>query len=232
MFPRVSLTLFLLTGLAVGADPPPKKPVLAFTFSHSDPAKAKVEPFPYFRVFPGGKDKDGVDASRTLSTLKSARGQSVLYKEEDAKPGLIVVLRRMLFIPLETGDYRAVFEGEFNAVQSTIKQADMKKLLSGDVTEILFASETDRGVRPFAFTIKPKTTFRLALKEDRLLLYGVESESTIIHYGLTRTFTYESDKIKVERANDHSPVYIGKPTPPDLKDNGEPETLPVLNEGE
>jgi hypothetical protein len=206
-----------------------KKTVLAFTFSHADAEKAKAEPFPYFRVFPEGKDKEGADASRTLSTLKSARGRSVLFTEEDAKPGLIVVLRRILFIPLEGGDYRGVFEGEFNAVQTTIKQTSMEKLLRGEVTEILFAGETTKGIRPLAFTIKPKTTFRLALKEGQLLLYGVDGESTIIHYGLTGTFKYESDKVKVEPADKVSPVYIGKPTTPELNRNGEPETLPVIN---
>jgi hypothetical protein len=206
-----------------------KNAVLAFTFTHADAEKAKVDPFPFFRIFPEGKDKSGADASRSLSTLKAARGQSELFKEEDAKPGLIVVLRRILFIPLEGGDFRAVFEGEFNAVQTTVKKATMDKLLGGHTTEVVFTGETTKGLRPIAFTIKPKTTLRMSLKDGRLLLYGVDGESTIIHYGLTGTFTYESDKVKVEPADKESPLYIGKPTPPDLKDDGDPETLPVIN---
>jgi len=229
MFPRVCLTLLLFTGFAVGAEPPIKKTVLAFTFTHADPVKAQAEPFPYFRVFPGGKDKDGADASRTLSTLKSARGQSVLFKEEDAKPGLIVVLRRILFIPLPNDDCRAVFEGEFNAVETTVKQATMKKLLDGEVTEILFACETTKGVRPLAFTIKPKTTLRVALKDGQLLLYGGQGESTIVHYGFTGTFSYESNIVKLGSEDNKSPVYLGKPTEPKLDSDGEPETLPVIN---
>jgi len=229
MLLRILFAALLLSRLAAAAEPSEKKPVLAFTFSHADPEKAKAEPFPYFRVFPGGKDKNGVDASGSLSTLKAARGQSVLFKEEDAKPGLIVVLRRILFIPLESGDYRAVFEGEFNASQTTVKQATMKKLLAGEVTEILFECETTKGLRPFAFTIKPKTTFRMVLKDKQLLLNGGQGESTIIHYGLTGTFTYESDVIKFGPADSTKPVYIGKPTEPELDDGGQPVTLPVIN---
>ncbi|MCE9525116.1 MAG: hypothetical protein K8R36_03570, partial [Planctomycetales bacterium] len=137
--------------------------------------------------------------------------------------------RRILFIPLASGDYRAVFEGEFNAVQTIVKKATVDKLLEGHTTEIVFAGETTRGLRPLAFTVKPKTTFRMALKEGRLLLYGVDGESTIIHYGLTGTFTYESEKVKVEPADKGSPICIGKPTRPELKDDGDPETLPVIN---
>ncbi|MFN0019759.1 MAG: hypothetical protein ACKVP0_16000 [Pirellulaceae bacterium] len=226
---RLTAAFLLIALAASSAAAAEKNPVLAFTFTHADVEKAKVEPFPYFRIFPDGKDKSGADASSTLSTLKAARGQSALFKEEDANPGLIVVLRRILFIPLASGDFRAVFEGEFNAVQTIVKKATVDKLLGGNMTEIVFAGETTKGLRPLAFTIKPKTTFRMALKEGRLLLYGVDGESTIIHYGLTGTFTYESDKVKVEPADKESPVYIGKPTPPELKDDGEPITLPVIN---
>src|SRR5437762_10948005 len=92
-------TVALLIAFAAGsaAIAVEKPSILVFSFTHADPEKAKAEPFPFFRVFPGGKDKNGADASRTLSTLKSARGHSLLFKEEDAKPGLIVVLRRILF---------------------------------------------------------------------------------------------------------------------------------------
>jgi hypothetical protein len=221
--------LLLVAAAAASAEAAEKSSVLAFTIAHADAAKAKVEPYPFFRIFPDGKDKNGENASGTLSTLKAARGQSVLFKEEDAKPGLIVVLRRILFVPLASGDYRAVFEGEFNAVQTIVKKATIDKLLGGDMTEIVFAGETTKGIRPLAFTIKPKTTLRMAFKEGRLLLYGADGEGTIIHYGLTGTFTYESDKIKIEPTDKESPVYIGKPTPPELKDDGEPETLPVIN---
>lgn len=227
---RLAAAALLISFAAGSATIAAEKPsILAFTFAHTDPEKAKVEPLPFFRVFPGGKDKNGADASRTLSTLKSARGHSLLFKEEDAKPGLIVVLRRILFIPLSNDDYRVVFEGEFNAVETTVKQATMKKLLDGDVTEILFACETTKGVRPLAFTIKPKTTLRMALKDGQLLLYGGQGESTIIHYGFTGTFTYESDIVKLGPEDNKSPVYLGKPTEPKLDSDGEPETLPVIN---
>lgn len=223
------LAVVLLAFVAPNLPAAEKSTVLAFTFTHADAEKAKVEPFPYFHIFPDGKDKNGVDASSTLGTLKAARGQSTLFKEEDAKPGMIVVLRRIVFIPLPGGEYRGVFEGEFNAVQTTLKKSTMDELLAGHTTEIVFAGETTKGIRPLAFTVKPKTTLRVALKEGRLLLYGVEGKSTIIHYGLTGTFTYESDPVKVEPADKESPLYIGKPTPPELKSDGEPETLPVIN---
>jgi hypothetical protein len=220
----------LIASAAAHAAPAAEKPsILAFTFTHTDPEKAKVEPFPFFRVFPGGKDKNGANASRTLATLKSARGHSLLFKEEDAKPGLIVVLRRILFIPLPNDDYRAVFEGEFNAVETVVEHATMKKLLAGEVTEILFAGETTKGIRPLAYTIKPKTTLRMALKDGKLLLYGGQGESTIIHYGLTGTFTFESDIVKLGPEDNKSPLYLGKPTEPKLNSDGEPETLPVIN---
>jgi hypothetical protein len=226
---RLTTTLLFIAFAGASTAAAEMNAVLAFTITHADAGKAKVEPFPFFRIFPEGKDKNGEDASRTLSTLKAARGQSALFKEEDAKPGLIVVLRRILFVPLASGDYRAVFEGEFNSVQTTLKKVMVDGLLKGDTTEIVFAGETTKGLRPLAFTIKPKTTIRMALKDGRLLLYGADGEGTIIHYGLTGTFTYESDKVKIEPVDKASPVYIGKPTPPELKENGEPETLPVIN---
>jgi len=227
--PRLAAAAVLIAFGAAHATAAEKASVLAFTFTHADPEKAKAEPFPFFRVFPGGKDKNGADASRTLSTLKSARGHSLLFKEEDARPGLIVVLRRILFIPLPGDDYRVVFEGEFNAVETTVKHATMKKLLAGEVTEIVFAGETTKGIRPLAFTIKPKTTLRMALKEGQLLLYGGQGESTIIHYGFAGTFTYESDIVKLGPEDNKHPVYLGKPTQPKLDSGGEPETLPVIN---
>lgn len=226
---RAILALLLLTISGVNAVPSEKKSVLAFTFTHADPEKARIEPFPFFRVFPGGKDKAGVDATSSLSTLKAARGSSKLYKEEDAKPGLIVVLRRILFIPLPAGDYRAVFEGEFNAVQTTVKEATVKKLLGGESTDILFDGETTKGIRPFAFTVKPKTTLRMALKDGKLMLYGGEGASTIIHYGLTGTFTFESDVVKLGPDENTDPIFIGKPSEPELKADGEPVTLEVIN---
>jgi hypothetical protein len=227
---RTSLTAgVLLIAIATHVAAAERGSILAFTFTHADPDKAKAEPFPFFRVFPGGKDKNGANATSTLSTLKSARGHSLLFKEEDAKPGLIVVLRRILFIPLSNDDYRVVFEGEFNAVETIVKQATMKKLLGGEVTEILFAGETTKGIRPLAFTIKPKTTLRMALKDGQLLLYGGQGESTIVHYGFTGTFTYESDIVKLGPEDNKSPVYLGKPTEPKLGSDGEPETLPVIN---
>jgi hypothetical protein len=96
------------------------KDVLAFEFSSAKPGGEPGEKFPYFRVFPGGKDKNKQDASGSLNTLKFARGESKLYKDEDAKPGLIVVLRRILFVPLPSGDYKAILEGEYNAVQTRV----------------------------------------------------------------------------------------------------------------
>jgi hypothetical protein len=180
-------------------------------------------------VFPDGKDKHGVNAEGSLGTLKAARGQSQLYKAEDAKPGLIVVLRRIVFIPQASGDYLAVFEGEFNAVKLVVAKATMDKLLRGETTELLFASETTKGIRPVGFTIKPKTTLRMALREGNLVILGGKGESTIIHYGLTGTFTYESDAIELAPATNTRPVYIGVATKPEVKKNGEVETLPVLN---
>src|SRR5689334_20379640 len=88
---RLATAALLISFAAGSATIAAEKPsILAFTSAHTDPEQAQVQPFPFFRVFPGGKGKIGADASRPLSTLKSARGQSVLFKDEDAKPGLIV----------------------------------------------------------------------------------------------------------------------------------------------
>src|SRR5947207_10952452 len=86
----------ILAALSVAAvEPmPEKQAVLAFAFEATGQAKGEQPKPPFFRVFPGGKDAKGRDASGTLKTLKLARGASKLYPQEDEKPGLIVVLRR------------------------------------------------------------------------------------------------------------------------------------------
>lgn len=71
---RAILALLLVFISAANAVPSEKQSVLAFTFTHADPEKAKVEPFPFFRVFPGGKDKAGVDATSSLSWRRLSRG--------------------------------------------------------------------------------------------------------------------------------------------------------------
>jgi hypothetical protein len=202
---------------------------LAFGFRYaSKEADAAMKP-PFFRVFPGGVDKDGQDASKSLGTLKAARGQSKLYQEEDAKAGLIVVLRRILFIPRADGDYKAILEGEFNAVQTIVKKETMQKLLAGETTDLVFESDTTKGFRPVAFNIKATTRFRAALKNGDLVFYGGAGESTITHYGLTGTFTYVSDTIDLGDSDQGEVIYVGKAAKPRLAKSGEPVTLPLLN---
>jgi hypothetical protein len=220
--------LMFTTAAAAWAEMPAAEP-LCFTFMHADPVKAKVEPYPFFRVFPDGKDKNGEDASGTLDTLKFARGESKLYKEHDRQPGLIVVLRRLILLPLASGDYKAILEGEYNAVQTVVDKATMESLLSGKVTDLVFASESTRGVRPVAFTIKAKTVFRAALVDGHLHVYGGEGASTIMHYTFSGTYTYESDPVPLGPKDSSTPIYIGRSSPLKLKRNREPETLPVIN---
>jgi hypothetical protein len=174
-------------------------------------------------------DKDGKDASGSLGTLKAARGESKLYKEEDAKGGLIVVLRRILFLPRTDGDYTAILEGEFNAVRTVVGKKTMQKLLAGQTTDLVFTSDTTKGFRPVGFNIKATTRFRAALKNGDLIFYGGAGESTITHYGLTGTYTYISDTIDLGDSDQGEAIYIGKATKPKLARSGEVETLPLLN---
>lgn len=203
--------------------------VLAFEFSYADPELAKLGKHPYFRVFPDGKDKKGSDASGTLGTLKSARGESKLYTKEDREPGLIVVLRRVVFVPQASGDYRALLEGEYNAVQTVIAKETIAKLLAGETTELVFASEATKGVRPLAFTIKATTTMRAALRDGQLHIFGGEGASTITHYALLGNYVYESDPVPLAPADNRDPVYIGRAAKVKLKAGGQPETLPIIN---
>jgi hypothetical protein len=202
---------------------------LVYSFSYASDELAKLQKPPYFRVFPGGLDKDGKDASSSLGTLKAARGESKLYKQEDVKAGLIVVLRRVLFVPRADGDYKAILEGEYNAVQTIVKKETMEKLQRGEATDLVFESDTTKGVRPLGFRIQATTRFRAALKDGHLLFYGGSGESTITHYGLTGTFTYISDTIDLGDSDQGEVIYIGKPVKPKLARSGDPETLPLLN---
>jgi len=201
---------------------------LAFRFT-LDEKDTETTKLPFFRVFPDGKDKQGRDASSSLATLKLARGESKLYKAEDAKPGLIVVLRRIVLVPLPSGDYRAILEGEFNAVQTRIAKDTMDKLLAGETTDLVIHSETTKGIRPVAFKVSASTRLRVAIKNDRMLCYGVEGGTTITHYGLLRDSTYESEPVSLEPEKDSQPVFIGLSVPPVVKADGSPETLPILN---
>jgi hypothetical protein len=225
-----TLTVLLVAcPAAKAAEALPVNVPLAFAFSHADSEKAKTEQLPYFRVFPDGKDKDGLNANGSLRTLKRARGQSRLYKDEDAKPGLIVVFRRLVLVPQETGNYLAYLEGEFNASKALLKKETMEKLFAGERTELVFESETTKGVRPVAFTVKAKTTFIAEMKDGVLSFFGGKGFSTITHYALTGTYTYESDPVDLGDENNTTPVYIGRPEKVVLKSDGKPETLPVLN---
>jgi hypothetical protein len=69
----------------------------------------------------------------------------------------------------------------------------------------------------------------MALKDGKLLLYGGQGESTIVHYGLTGTFTYESEMVKWGPDGNTEPIFVGKPTEPELKGDGEPVTLEIIN---
>ena len=220
--------LMLTTAAAATAEMPAAKP-LCFTFTHADAAKAKVEPHPFFRVFPKGKDKDGQDATGSLDTLKFARGESKLYTKHDRQPGLIVVLRRLILVPLASGDYKAILEGEYNAVQTVLDKATMQKLLAGKMTDLVFASESTKGIRPVAFTIKAKTIFRAALVDGQLHVFGGEGASTIMHYTFSGTYTYESDRVPLGPAHSSTPIYIGQASQLKLKRDREPETLPIIN---
>jgi hypothetical protein len=219
----------LLADMAMAAPKNEQPAPLAFVFEHADEAKAKTETLPYFRVFPDGKDKNGKNATRSLATLKLGRGESKLYKDEDNKPGLIVVLRRIVLIPQENGDHTAILEGEFNAVKTVLTKKTMDQLFSGKVTDLVFESESTKGVRPVAFTIKAKTRFRAALKNGDLVFYGGEGASTVKHYALTGTYTYESDPVSLGPDDNTEPVYLGRPTKPVMKSDGTPETLPIIN---
>jgi hypothetical protein len=224
-YPLAAALLFCMTSTASAEEAAP----LAFHFSYASKEAAAAMKPPFFRVFPGGMDKDGKDASGSLGTLKVARGESRLYKEEDAKAGLIVVLRRILFVPRADGDYKAILEGEFNAVQTIVKKETIQQLLAGETTDLVFESDTTKGFRPVGFNIKATTRFRAALKNGDLVFYGGEGESTITHYGLRGTFTYVSDTIDLGDADQGEAIYIGKAVKPRLAKSGEPETLPLLN---
>lgn len=225
----VSLSLLGMLPLTLLAESRAKTEPLAFEFSYADPEIAKDGKIPFFRVFPDGKDTAGKDASGSLNTLKTARGQSKLYKDEDIKPGLIVLLRRVVFVPQADGDYKAILEGEYNAVQTVLTKATMTKLLAGEETELVFASEATKGIRPVGFTIKAKTTMRARLKDGSLQIFGGEGASTITHYALLGNYVYESDPVPLGPAENATPVYIGRNAKLKLKATGEPETLPVIN---
>jgi hypothetical protein len=227
---HLAVCLALLAPMAMSAEPAPDKEApLAFQFSLPEEKEGEAAKIPFFRVFPGGRDKNGKDASSTLSTLKLARGESKLYAAEDAKPGLIVLLRRLVLVPLRDGDYQAILEGEFNAVQTRLPKATMERLLAGETTNLVFESETRKGVRPLAFKVEATTKLRAALRDGVLLCYGGEGGATITHYGLLRAHTFESPPVSLGPENNTGPVYIGHPVKPVLKSDGSPETLPIIN---
>lgn len=227
---QIAVCLSLLAPIAVRAERPlDAEAPLAFKFSMPVEKAGDAEKIPFFRVFPGGKDKDGKDASSPLSTLKFARGESKLYQAEDGQPGLIVVLRRLVLVPLAGGDYRAILEGEFNAVETGLPKETMARLLAGKTTDLVFASETKKGIRPVAFKVEATTRLRAAIRDGALVCYGGEGCATITHYGLRRATTYESPPVSLGPQDNTKPVYIGRPVKPALKSDGSPETLPVIN---
>jgi hypothetical protein len=223
--------LFVTCWFSLAADPPPekeKKP-LAFRFGLPSDKDADSARPPFFRLFPGGKDAQGEDATSSLGTLKFGRGESKLYKKEDAEPGFIVVLRRLLLLPQDDGDYKAILEGEFNAVEVPLKKAVVQKLISGARTELVFEADTTKGIRPLGFRVQAKTKLLVALQDGKLLVYGGEGDSTVTHYGLIGDATYESTPIALGPGEGDQPVYIGWSVKPKLKSDGSPETLPIIN---
>ena len=226
----LAIACVVLTGFDAAAETPVNtKAPMAFEFSYAEPAPGEEGKYPYFRAFPGGKDKLGNDASRALGTLKFARGQSRLYTKEDAEPGMIVVLRRILFVPLPSGDYEAILEGEYNAVRTLVRKQVIDKLLSGEVTDLVFVSDISKGIRPVAYNVRARTHFRAAMRDGDLHFYGGEGGSAVTHFGLRSTTTYESDPVPLGSPQNTKPVYIGRFVQPKLQSNGRPETLPIIN---
>jgi len=222
------IALSLMSGVALAADPlADNKAPLAFNFSLPDD-KPEAPKLPFFRAFPGGRDKLGNDASGPLGTIKLARGESRLYPVEDKQAGLIVVLRRIVFVPLEGGDYNAILEGEFNAVQSRVSKKTMDQLRSGERTELLFSSDTTKGIRPVAFRIQATTKLEATLRDGQLLFHSGQGDTTITHYGLRRTTSYQSSPV-VLKAEDSRPLYIGRLSKPVVAKDGTIETLPIIN---
>jgi hypothetical protein len=225
---RLALGLSLLAATLAVAEPPEDSAPLAFAFSLPGDEIPEARKLPFFRVFPGGKDKQGKDASGALGTIKLARGQSKLYPAEDAKAGLIVVLRRILFVPLADGDYNALLEGEFNAVQSLVSKKTMDRLRAGERTELVFASDITKGFRPVSFRIQATTRLQAQLRDGDLLFYEGRGDTTITHNGLRRSTAYESTPVLL-KPEEGRPLYIGRSVKPILKSDGSPETLPVIN---
>lgn len=205
------------------------KAPMAFEFSYADPVPGQDGKYPYFRAFEGGKDKSGQDATSALNTLKFARGQSRLYTKEDGEPGMIVVLRRIVFTPLPNGDFEAILEGEFNAVRTVIRRQVIDRLLAGEVVDLVFTSDITKGIRPLAYNVKATTRFRAAMRDGDLHFYGGEGSTVITHYGLRKTTVYESDPVPLGSDDNTAPVYIGRFVKPKLANNGAPETLPIIN---
>jgi hypothetical protein len=226
---HIAVSIALVTAAVRAETPLSNQAPLAFKFSLPVEKAEDAEKIPFFRVFPGGKDKDGKDASSPLSTLKFARGESKLYQTEDIQPGLIVVLRRLVLVPLGDGDYRAILEGEFNAVQARLPKETMERLLSGETTDLVFTSETKKGIRPIAYKVEATTRLRAALRDGALVCYGGEGGATITHYGLRRASTYESSPVSLGPEGNTKPVYVGRPVKPAIKSDGSPETLPIIN---
>jgi hypothetical protein len=227
----VALTSWAALVLFLGAAEPTveKRAPQAFRFAIPNADLTDSGKLPFFRVFPGGKDRNDLDATSSLDSLKFARGESKLYREEDKKPGLIVVLRRVVFMPLPDRDYKAILEGEFNAVETLVKEETMRKLLGGERTEVVFDADTTKGIRPLAFRVKAKTKLDVALREGKLLIYGGEGNSSVTHFALTGDFSYESEPIAFGPAEDSKPIYAGWPVKPVIKSDGTCESLPIVN---
>ncbi len=176
---------------------------------------AETQKPPFLRVFPGGKTKDK-ETVELLGTLKWGRGKSVLFPQEDAKAGLMVVFRTLALLPDATGkEYDAILEGEFNAVKVRVPRDQVESLLSGEPTALKLTSTTSKRILAITITVETDTEFLVRLEGERLYIDRITGGCTITR---DNSLSGESDEyisapVVQEKKKGDPQLYIGKPGP-------------------
>jgi hypothetical protein len=128
-----------------------------------DPSSVAKHP-PAIIVFEKGLDTQGKDVSQALSRLKALRGNSKMFPQLNADPGLPVVLRGLRFHKTEAADgngvtYEVDLLGEFNRVRVPVSSADMEKFLAGERFKLTLKGNANYGVYSYESSIGMEMRF-------------------------------------------------------------------------
>lgn len=140
----------------------------------------------------------------------NAYGPSHHYPRQAGEKGIDVLLNCISIVPRKDGQYDAIFYGEFQGVETSLKKSEIEDLLNGK-SSLLHLSATI-GIRPYRVSVD--LTIDGSFGENEWRIEKVTADVKYL-YGAFRVATYESETVNYAKSLVATPG--SKPTQPLLK---------------